>query len=183
MKPLFALLLLAFSHNVFATELWPNQYVSGLQPIKTLADVESLSELYDCGEIERQEFCAFEQSYRGIELDVVISVNSDGDVTEVNYSFPFSVHDFTYVQTALRKDSYHLVEVKIGDKTLTVEELINQGTAQTADKKLVEFLNLYPTFLSKQFTWIRKNEIQNTLATKRLLMTSDAERIHLIWNR
>jgi hypothetical protein len=183
MKPLFALLLLAFSHNVFATELWPSQYVAGLQTIKTLADVESLTELYDCGEVERRKFCAFEQNYRGIELDVVIAVNSDGDVNEVNYAFPFNVHHFTHVQTALRKDGYHLVEVKIGDKTLTVEELINQGTAQTADKKLVEFLNLYPTFVSKQFTWIRKNEIQNTLATKRLLMTSDAERIHLIWNR
>lgn len=183
MKPLFALLLLAFSHNVLAIELWPSQYVAGLQPIKTLADVESLTELYDCGEVERETFCAFEQSYRGIELDVVIAVDSEGEVTEVNYSFPYSVYHFTYVQTALRKDSYHLVEVKIGDETLTVEELINQGTAQTADKKLVEFLNLHPTFVSKQFTWIRKNEIQNTLATKTLLMTSDAERIHLIWNR
>lgn len=183
MKPLFAALLLTFSPHAFATEVWPSQHLAGHISIETLSDGENLAELYDCGEVEKRKFCAFEQNYRGIELDVVISVSPEGDVKNVSYAFPFSVHAFTHVQTALRKDSYHFVEVNIGDKTLTVEELINEGTAQTADKKLVEFLNLHPTFVSKQFTWIRKNEIQNTLATKTLLMTSDAERIHLIWNR
>lgn len=177
------LLLLLYGNASLASEQWVTQFVAGALDISTKQQVQTLSEIYDCGETEGVEYCSFEQVYRGIQLDVVIHVEPDDLVRKITYTFPFNVHNYTHVQTSLRKDSYHLIKASVGGESVTVEELLNQGTAQTADKKLIEFLNLYPISTSKLFTWVRKNEIQNTLATETLLMTSDTESIQLIWNR
>jgi phage antirepressor YoqD-like protein len=111
------------------------------------------------------------------EIDVVIQ-----SVARVSFFIPMTVTNYTRLQTLLRSDGYQIKSVKIAGKELIVEDLINQDLPHIADKKLIEFLNLYPISESKLFTWIRKNEIQNTLATETLLMTSDKEQIMLTWD-
>lgn len=182
MKMILALLLMLYTQYVFAMTYWPTNYISGVLPLNTLSDIRQLTDVYDCGETEGTQFCGFELDYRGIEFDAELTVSGQ-NITKIVFTTPFSVSVFTRLQTLLRADNYQLEWVKINGKQLVVEELVNSDGAQIADKKLVEFLNLYPISASKQFTWIRKNEIQNTLATETLLMTSDKETIKLIWLR
>ncbi|MGX9522062.1 hypothetical protein ACWX0P_25175 [Vibrio mediterranei] len=181
MKLRILLLSLLIPSISFAMTTWPSRYVMGELPLSTLNQVRSLSDVYDCGEIEHQRFCGFDTKYRGIPMVAEIDVVNQS-VARVSFFIPMTVTNYTRLQTLLRSDGYQLKSVKIAGKELIVEDLINQDLPHIADKKLIEFLNLYPISESKLFTWIRKNEIHNTLATETLLMTSDKEQIMLTWD-
>lgn len=113
-------------------------------------------------------------------MDAKISVNHD-QITHVELTALTTPYHYTRIPFGLRVDGFELVEVLIGEQRFNVEEeLANHSTVET-DKKLVEFLNLSPISVSKVFTWIRKNEIQDRLATETVCMKSDKEQISLVW--
>ncbi len=162
-KILLSLLIPSIS---FAMSTWPSRYVMGELALSDLNQVTTLMDVYDCGEQEHQQFCGFDTNYRGIPLEAQIDVVNQS-VVRITFVIPMTVTNYTRLQTLLRSDGFQLESVKIAGKELIVENLINEDLPHIADKKLVEFLNLHPISVSKLFTWIRKNEIQDMLATER----------------
>ncbi|MFA0086764.1 hypothetical protein BCU70_19390 [Vibrio sp. 10N.286.49.C2] len=167
-----------FSNVVTAN--WVESFVGGHIDLVSREDLGALSDIYDCGETEGQYYCGFDLDYRGVPMDAKVSVNDD-EISRVELIALMTPYHYTRIPFSLRVDGFELVEVLIGEQRFNVAEELAKHSAAETDKKLVEFLNLSPISVSKVFTWVRKNEIQDRLATETVCMKSDKEQISLVW--
>jgi hypothetical protein len=181
-----AVLLLLLSNVIYlsnsahsASYHWVNSYISGQTSLANRPQLLALPDVFDCGEQEFVEYCAFEVNYRGVDVDIRF-VTKDDKVIKSIITAPFTTHAYSQLQTNLRVDGYQLAEVKMGSLHFNIQEQVELHGMLTADQKLIKFLNSAPIQESKLFTWVRKNEIQNTLATETLSMTSDGTEIVML---
>jgi hypothetical protein len=181
-----AVLLLLLSNVIFSSNLahsanypWVESYISGQTSLANRTQLLALPDVFDCGEQEFVEYCAFDVNYRGVDVDIRF-VTKDDKVIESIITVPFTTHAYSQLQTNLRVDGYQLAEVKMGSVSFNIKEQIELHGMLTADQKLIKFLNSAPIQESKLFTWVRKNEIQNMLATETLSMTSDGTDIVML---
>ncbi len=178
---LMSSLLLSSKSAYSAGYHWVMSYVSGQTSLADRQQLLALPDVFDCGEQEFVEYCAFDVNYRGVEVDIRFVTKGDKVIQSIMTS-PFTTHAYSLLQTNLRVDGYQLAEVKMGAESFNVQQQVELHGMLTADQKLIKFLNSAPIQESKLFTWIRKNEIQNTLATETLSMTSDGTEIVMLFS-
>ncbi|MGC9401172.1 hypothetical protein ACP43V_01895 [Vibrio genomosp. F10 str. 9ZC157] len=108
----------------------------------SLSQLRENTDLYDCGlEQDDQEFCSDEIRYYKTRVVVTLLVGSDTRVTKVKLSADFSPIHYTDLQLNLRKDGFHIVEVRKSGRHFLVAEEIRLADRQAVDRALIEFMN------------------------------------------
>ncbi len=109
---------------------------------------------FECNEQSaRRSWCSDEFDYYSVKVWGEVTGSKNNSVSALTLHTAYTRHDWTQLQLSLRKDGFEIAHVQIGDKQFSVQQALDFGTPEQADKSLVLFINQSALVFPQIMVW------------------------------
>lgn len=187
MRIIRLLLLSAFSlslpaHASLTTMPWLEPMLLADDSHWMVSSLKHMEKLYDCGEVEEQEYCSEIVNYYSTQVESTLWLKNSR-VTQLELAAPFSNNAYSSLMLNLRRDGFVLARVELGQQVIDVAKALQSMKDFEVNREVVMLMNRRPLSSPRKLLWVPAAEFPTSNPERSIEFISSGSGIKLLFTR